>query len=232
MKIIDLFRKGRGEDSKKTSDEREISIIVGNTLVSVAEQGRQEVKRLASLYMEEKKQQYSGSAYVAQLEKNYVYLELCTKSIANHIGLFLLGLEKPPREEFISDVLDQIRARTKDETSAHIQYISSECKGCKYHIHHERYNNIRQSRLTDMKTYIEELESGCHFNKASLTISQACLYGLWNKVNSHLAGTIAADSRQLSQMVYMYLEHATTCVLNDSSLRNERGGLMYYVAFN
>jgi hypothetical protein len=242
-----LFRRGFGltpkranhapENNVEQPEERqrmlEYSGLVGNAIGSVAEEGREYIKRSASSYIEEKKQGYAGLAYLEQLEKNYIYLDRCIVALIDHINSYLLGQENAPIKDKVDVVLNEIRLGTRSEAAAHMKYLAFGCDGCDYHADHVRYSKVRDLRLRDMKAYVEEMEFGCFFYKASLTLSQAFLSTLWNQANWHsAAGRINWDKRKMNKLLALYVNHITSGVLNNSPLLNEKGTLVNYVVLN
>lgn len=202
------------------------SDLIGELVANIAKENKETLKHFASSYLEEKKQNYDGLAYLEQLEKNYVYLEHCVATLSDHINLFLLGQENAPNTDKINDVLNQIRLSTRSESSAHMKYLAFGCDGCDYHAGHTRYTKLRGLRLKDINAYVEELEIGCSSYKASLTLSQTCLGYLWDSSNRQYAESVNWDKNKMNEILFMYIKYTVSCVLNDLPLPTLRGMLL------
>jgi hypothetical protein len=223
-------------DISKSEDRQKMlkhSGLLGNLVASIAEQDPDRLRNLAFSYLEEKKQNYVGLGYLEQLEKNYLYLNYCVLGIVDHISMFLLGQEKAPSKNHVEMMLKRIRLATRPESSAHMKYLAFGCDGCDYHADHERYSKLRELRLKDMDAYIEEMEFGCCFYKASLTLSQACLSSLWDEGNKQVpAGSVKWDREKTNKMLALYINHTVSCVLDDLPLRDKDGVLLKYIVLD
>lgn len=224
VKVTEHDRRwSKSEDNEKMF---EYSGAMANYVANTADGCRSELKKYLDAYMEEKKQAFTGLAYLEQLEKNYVYLERCVGAMVDHANLFLLGHEKAPKANDVDSVIDAIRLTTQAETVAHINYLKLGCTGCKYHENHAQYFQLRKIRLKDTRAYLDEIEFGCHFFQAKSTLSQVCLVGLWQEPNGAFAGIFDWDKNKMDLILNGYLKNATSSILNNLGFRDEKGQLL------
>ena len=217
------------EDEKKMI---EYSMIMGNYVVNIADSDRAGFKQSIATYMREKKLNYAGLAYLEQLEKNYVYHETGLVAMVDNINQFLLGMTKAPRKEDIELMVTEIKREKLDESLAHTRYLAFGCHGCQYHRNHSKYSHLRHLRLTDTNGYLAEIETGCQFFKACGVLSQICLISLWEQPDGLFGGTFNWDKRKMDAMLYQYMKYATSAVLNNAALRDDKGGLLNVITFD
>lgn len=206
----------------------EFSGLFGDFIAGVIDANRDTIKQSSHNFLAEKKRTYKGYSYIEQLEKNYIYFDCCSQEMTRHISLFFLGQEIIPNESELDFALNQIRLSVRSESSALLKFLINGCNGCDYHDEHQRVNNIRQMRLTNKEAYYDEVEFGCLFNRARLTIAQTCLVLLWNKDNSDLANTTNLEMKIAHSVVHTYVWSDTAAVLNDQPVQ-ENGSRISYV---
>ncbi len=111
-----------------------------------------------------------------------------------------------------------------------MKYLAFGCDGWDYHNEHTRYSKLRELRLNDANAYVEELEFRCLFYKASLTLSQVCLSYVWDESNREsAAGRIKWDKRKMNELLSLYINHVTSCVLNNTPLFDQKGELVNFI---
>jgi hypothetical protein len=208
----------------------EYSNSIGSLLSEIAETDREKLKNIADSYLDDKRKNFSGLAYIDQLDKNYVYLERCVATMGVHVNLFLLGQERAPIEEGVSLVLNSFRLSTRDEVAAHMRYLAFGCDHCAFHSDHSRYTKLRELRLSNIDDYVDEIEFGCSYYKICLTLTQNSLVFLWG--NEKYEGSFDWNKSKMNDIFYKYARHTTSCILNNLPLYTSDGKLSNFVVLD
>lgn len=227
-KLSGLF-KSRASEAKNRHEMLVYSGFAGLSIANVGENNREYLKQVATTYLEEKKKNYSGLAYIEQLDKNYVYLDRSILALADHFIMFLIGKAHAPKKDDVDAALTDIRLSVQDESAAHMSYLVFGCNGCDHHSDHIIYQSLRELRLKDMTAYVEEIEFGNYFFQAAQVLSRHCLRSLWDESNRRYRNSFHLDKNWMKSIFYRYVRHTTKAVLNDAPLLNEKGELLNYI---
>jgi len=147
-----------------------------------------QIRSMAKEGPELKRQQYSGGAYLDQVEKNAVYLREGTMAVNAAITEYLMHGQPILSPEEIPAFLTYTRVTRPQQTVLlHLNFIRNGCSGCDVHDEHGPYAAFRQLLLTgDSARYIDEMEFSYVYFQASCLVAQQFLVAMLS--NYGLAG--------------------------------------------
>jgi hypothetical protein len=143
----------------------------GNNLsLSLGDQLQASVKG----FLSQKQQQYSGSAYLDQLEKNVIYLCEGTHNINLAMATYLVQGKPLLDPSAIPPFVEFIRIEQAQKAMPfHWNFVHEGCNSCLVHNDHQKYMALRCLRLAGMgEGYLEELEFSYQYFQATYMVSQ------------------------------------------------------------
>lgn len=131
---------------------------------------------VATSFME-KKRNFSGDAYVQQIEKNAIYLREGTQALILAMVKFMWKGEPRLRPQKVADFVNATRIIAAQQSMPyHLAYLQKGCVTCPVHDEHRFYQGWRNMRLAgDRSAYLNEMEFSYKFYQATYVVAQLFL---------------------------------------------------------
>jgi hypothetical protein len=197
--------------AKTFSQPGELRVLFDYVANATIEQQGNKIKLVAEEYIQKKRQDYHGSDYLDQIEKNAIYLSEGTLAVSAAILKFLADGRPTLRAEEVNHfVLETRLTHAQEATPFHLKYLRDDCDECPVHSGHLRYQNWRKLRSSgDQSKYIDELEYSCKYYQATYVLAQQFLSSFL--LNPGLAGSARQISRDdiaavIGERIYLWVD--------------------------
>lgn len=150
----------------------------------------EQVHQESQEYLLTKKRNYSGSAYLEQLENNVVYLAEASSHVIRETAKYVCYGTPRLSAEMVPEYVQDLRSGVFSAVRAHQAFLRSGCTGCEYHAGHVRWGKLKEQRDRGPRAaYVDELEFCLVFYQDLFRVTQSFMVFLLQQQEWAGAGT-------------------------------------------